>query len=193
MNKKYIRSVHIAEGVQTIGEKSFRDCSNLITINLPNSITKIGSGAFFECGKLSYLNLSSSLLEIERGAFAGTAIDRITIPEGITRLELDLFGNNANLKYVTLPSTLTKIERGVFWNCPELEHITIPENVTTIGEYCFFGCDKLTDIYNLSSTPQNIPPIHRNPSQITLHVPAESVESYKNAPYWQDMNIVAIK
>lgn len=133
MNKKYIRSVHIAEGVQTIGEKSFRDCSNLITINLPNSITKIGSGAFFKCGKLSYLNLSSSLLEIERGAFAGTAIDRITIPEGITRLELDLFGNNANLKYVTLPSTLTKIERGVFWNCPELEHITIPENVTTIG------------------------------------------------------------
>lgn len=190
MNKKYIRSVHIAEGVQTIGEKAFRDCSNLITINLPNSITKIGSGAFFECGKLSYLNLSSSLLEIDRGAFAGTAIDRITIPEGITRLELDLLGNNANLKYVTLPSTITKIERGVFWNCPELEHITIPENVTTIGEYCFFGCDKLTDIYNLSSTPQNIPPIHRNPSQITLHVPTGSVEAYRNAPYWQDMNIV---
>lgn len=193
MNKKYIRSVHIAEGIQTIGEKAFRDCSNLITINLPNSITKIGSGAFFECGKLSYLNLSSSLLEIERGAFAGTAIDRITIPEGITRLELDLLGNNANLKYVTLPSTLTKIERGVFWNCPELEEITIPENVTTIGEYCFFGCDKLTDIYNLSPTPQNITPIHRNPSQITLHVPHGSAEKYRNAPYWQDMNIVAIK
>jgi serine/threonine protein kinase len=190
VNKKYIRSVHIAEGVQSIGERAFRDCSNLITVNLPNSITKIGTGAFFDNNKLSYLKLSSSLTEIGRGAFAGIAIDRITVPEGVTRLELDLLGNNANLKYVTLPSTLTKIERGVFWNCPELEEITIPENVTTIGEYCFFGCDKLTDIYNLSSTPQNIPPIHRNPSQITLHVPAGSVEAYRNAPYWQDMNIV---
>lgn len=190
VNKKYIRSVHIAEGVQSIGERAFRDCSNLITVNLPNSITKIGTGAFFDNNKLSYLKLSSSLTEIGRGAFAGIAIDRITIPEGITRLELDLLGNNANLKYVTLPSTLTKIERGVFWNCPELEEIIIPKNVTTIGEYCFFGCDKLTDIYNLSPTPQNITPIHRNPSQITLHVPAESVEAYRNAPYWQDMNIV---
>lgn len=192
VNKKYIRSVHIAEGVLTIGERAFRDCSNLITINLPNSITKIGTGAFFECRKLTYLNLSSSLTEMGRGAFAGTAIDRITIPEGIERLELDLLGNNPNLKYVTLPSTITKIERGVFWNCPELEEIIIPEKVASIGEYAFFGCDKLTDIYNLSPTPQNITPIHRNPSQITLHVPLGAAEKYHSAPYWQEMNIIEI-
>lgn len=41
--------------------------------------------------------------------------------------------------------------------------------------------------------PQSILPIHKNPSQITLHVPAGSVEKYRNAEHWKEMKIVAIK
>lgn len=38
-----------------------------------------------------------------------------------------------------------------------------------------------------------VSPIHKNPSQITLHVPKGSVEACKNAPYWQDMNVVELE
>ena len=130
---------------------------------------------------------------IERGAFAGTGISNITIPEGITRLELDLLGNCEFLESVDLPKSLTLIDRGVFFNCPALTQITIPENVESLGELIFWDSDNLRHIYNHAVTPQQITPFHRNVAQLTVHVPAESVEAYKAAPIWRDMTIVPLK
>ncbi len=192
-NKHYIKSVFIPNGILSIGIESFIGCKNLLTINLPNSITSIGDYAFHSCNGLRHLKLSTNITMIPKGAFAGCKFTEVTIPEGVTEIRLDAFGNCSELKEVDMPSTLTRIERGVFWNCESLQSIDIPAQVTLIGEYLFYGCDKLTDIYNFSVEPQVILPIHRNPAQITLHVPAESVDAYRNAPYWQDMNIVAIE
>lgn len=127
------------------------------------------------------------------GFISGSQIKKVVIPEGVTIIGLDAFGNCGKLKDVTLPSSLIILERGVFYNCTSLEKITIPQNVKSIGDYLFFECTSLKDIYNLAIEPQVIPPIHKEPSQITLHVPAESVEKYRNAEYWNEMNIVPIK
>ena len=125
--------------------------------------------------------------------FSGCNITSITIPEGVIKIELDALGNCGKLEKVTLPQSLEVLERGVFRNCSSLKEITIPQNVTTMGEYLFFRCNNLTDIYNYAVVPQNIPPIHHNMSQITLHVPAQSVEAYKNAHYWREMKVVPIE
>ena len=192
VQKYYIKSVYIPEGVLSIGKEAFRECKNLTIINLPNSITHVDKYAFYACESVSYLKLSSSLTHINNASFTGSAITNVEIPEGITTIGLDAFGNCLKLKDVKLPSTLKEIDRGVFWNCISLKQITIPASVTTIGEFSFYHCNALTDIYNLAKVPQSIPPIHHNPSQITLHVPAESIEAYKNALYWNQMKIVPI-
>lgn len=191
MKKRYIKSISIPDGVVSIGKEAFRECKNITTINLPNSVREIDDYAFYGCSGVTYLRLSPAITLIPTGAFAGTNIKRVDIPEGVTVMKLDAFGNCTELQEVTLPSTLMTLERGVFWNCPKLKSITLPANVTSLGEYLFFHCDSLTDIYNLATTPQKIPPIHKNPSQITLHVPTESVEAYRNAPYWQEMKVVS--
>ena len=192
IQKYYIKSVYIPESVLSIGKEAFRECKNLTTINLPNSITYVDKYAFYACENVSYLKLSSSLTQINNASFTGSAITKVEIPEGVTSIGLDAFGNCGKLKEVKLPSTLKEIDRGVFWGCNSLKQITIPASVTTIGEFLFYHCNDLTDIYNLAVVPQSIPPIHHNPKQITLHVPIESVEAYRNADYWKDMNIVAI-
>ena len=92
-----------------------------------------------------------------------------------------------------IPSTVKHLERGVFYNCIELTTIDLPAALERTDEYLFFGCDKLKDIYIHAITPPQALALHRNPSQITLHVPAESIEAYRIAPYWQDMNIIAIE
>ncbi len=190
--KEYLKSVHIPNGIKTIGKCAFIGCTGLSTISIPNSITHIGNNAFHGCNKVYNLKLPPSLTEIPDGFIAGSQIRKVDIPEGVTIIGLDAFGNCSKLNDVALPSSLITLERGVFYNCESLEEITIPENVTNIGDFLFFECTNLKDIFNLAVEPQSIPPIHRNPSQITLHVPAESVKKYRNADYWKEMNIVAI-
>lgn len=137
--------------------------------------------------------MSSKLKVIPTACFAGYSCKHLSIPDGIEKINVDAFSQNDFIESITLPSSVRVIERGVFFNNHQLKEVTLPAGLEIIGEYLFFGCENLTHIYNLSPTPQQILPIHKNPSQITLHVPAESVEVYKNAPYWQEMNIVAIE
>lgn len=191
--KEYLKSVHIPEGIETIGKYAFIGCTGLSTISIPNSVTHISEYAFHGCNKVYNLKISPILTEIPVGFISGSQIKKVVIPEGVTIIGLDAFGNCGKLKDVTLPSSLIILERGVFYNCTSLEKITIPQNVKSIGDYLFFECTSLKDIYNLAIEPQVIPPIHKEPSQITLHVPAESVEKYRNAEYWNEMNIVPIK
>ena len=191
--KEYIKSVHIPEGVKTIGKCAFISCTGISTISIPNSITHIGNNAFHGCNNVYNLKLPPFITEIPVGFIAGAQIRKVDIPEGVTIIELDAFGNCSKLNDVALPSSLITLERGVFYNCESLEEITITENVNNLGDYLFFGCENLKNIFNLAREPQVIPPIHKNPSQITLHVPAESVEKYRNADYWKEMNIVAIE
>ena len=93
------------------------------------------------------------------------------------------------MKSIQLPSTLRTISRGVFWDCSSLETISIPAGVETIGEYAFYRCPKLEHVYNYSKDPQPLSVIF-NRKGITLHVPTESVEKYKQANDWKKLNIV---
>lgn len=191
--KEYLKSVYIPEGIKTIGKCAFIGCTGLSTISIPNSVTYIAENAFHGCNKVYNLKMPQFITEIPIGFICGSQIKNVVVPNGVTFIGLDAFANCGKLRDVTLPSTLITLERGVFYNCGSLEKITIPQNVKNIGDYLFFECAELKDIYNMAVEPQVIPPIHKNPSQITLHVPAESVEKYRNANYWNEMKIVAIE
>lgn len=189
----HIQSVSIPGSIKTIGEKAFHMCKNLSLVNIPHGCTTIKHAAFWGCENIQHIKLPKTLKTIGSSAFAGLAIESIEIPDSVITLTLDAFGICKNLKHVKLPQSLTTLERGVFFECSSLEEITIPENVTQIGEYLFWNCNKLTHIYNLAPEPQSILPIHKNPSQITLHVPAGSVEKYREADFWKEMKIVEIQ
>ncbi len=191
--KGYIKSVYLPEGLISIGDNAFIGCRNLLSLNIPSSVRVIEDNAFYDCRSLRYINLPPNITVLSRRLFAGSGLQKVRIPEGVTEIMLDAFGNCSALEEVELPLSLKRIERGVFWNCSSLKKITIPAQVNHLGEFLFFGCDNLTDIYNYSAEPQIIPRIHRNPKQITLHVPAESIDKYKEADNWREMNIVALQ
>ena len=71
-----------------------------------------------------------------------TALESITIPEGITRIGAEAFSDCSNLKDVVLPSTLKKIEKNAF-SGSSLKSLEIPESVTSLNQGCFFGCDNI--------------------------------------------------
>lgn len=92
---------------------------------------------------LPTLTLPAGLLKIESESFAGLAVQRVILPQG-----------------------LTSIEDRAFSNCRELLYVNLPDSLTFISADAFTGCDSLCLICNLGSygeayaRSQSIPYIH---------------------------------
>ena len=59
-----LESVIIPEGITSIGDESFRNCSGLTSIEIPDSVTSIGKMAFYECSDLISVEIPNSVTEI---------------------------------------------------------------------------------------------------------------------------------
>ena len=64
-----IRSVTITGDIKTIPGPCFYCCTNLTTVNLPDTLEIIESGAFMECPNLEKITIPASVKTIEFGAF----------------------------------------------------------------------------------------------------------------------------
>lgn len=76
---------------------------------------------------------------IAGGAFAGqTALEAVTIPASVQKIEAKAFQNCINLKTVTIAngSVLETIEQGAFYNCLKLESINLEAatHLATLGD-----------------------------------------------------------
>ncbi len=113
---------------------------------VPASCKKLEGYAFMANSYLEDLDLGSVTEMGEDIFYCCTALQHITIPEGITTLTGSVFGGCTALKQITLPESLEVIGSGCFYNCIALEEITIPASVTAIHENAFFNCPSLTRI-----------------------------------------------
>ena len=59
----------LPEGVTTIGDGAFRECSSLTSVTLPEGVTTIGEYAFKGCSSLTSVTLPEGVATIGRGAF----------------------------------------------------------------------------------------------------------------------------
>lgn len=65
----YGTSIVIKEGTQSIAEMAFANCSNLVSIAIPNSIDRICSRAFYKCSGLTNFEFPKGLRYIGYAAF----------------------------------------------------------------------------------------------------------------------------
>lgn len=187
-----VKSIQLPDGLEYIGSEVFWNDSSITTLNIPNSVKEIGPHAFQSCERLEHIKLSQNLKTIPYQAFQECrALTQITIPEGVESIGMDCFINCYNLKEVILPASLKRLDRGAFYLCKKLETIILPEKLEEFGDYVFHHCDNLTDVYNLSPIPQPITQIFDR-TDIRLHVPTASVELYKQAQGWKELNIIAL-
>ncbi len=63
-------SLIIAEGVTSIGNYAFYNCSSLTSVTIPNSVTSIGESAFRNGNQLQKITLGSGIETIGNSAFA---------------------------------------------------------------------------------------------------------------------------
>ena len=138
---KKIWTVKIENGVTSIGDWAFRDCSSLESITIPNGVTSIGDLAFNGCINLKSITIPESVTSIGYSTFEEcNGLTAVTIPDSVTSIGDWAFRNCSGLENITIQNGVTNIGDGAFIGCIDLERITIPESVTSIGNETFEGC-----------------------------------------------------
>lgn len=116
--------VSIFDGVTTIENRAFYQCTSIKSITLPNTIETIGEYAFYWCEKITQLIIPGSVRTIGKQAFTSCR----------------------NLETVVMNRGITEIPIACFMDCEKLLEITIPDTITTIGASTFYQCYALTVI-----------------------------------------------
>ena len=141
-----VKRIIIENGVSSIGDAAFFECSNVTQIAIAESVTEIGESAFHSCIGLTELTIPDSITEIGKEAFDYcTQLRAVTLPAGLTKISESMF-RNSGLTDITIPANVTVIEQSAFYNCDGLTTVTIPEGVTDIDPNAFYHCSALTSV-----------------------------------------------
>ena len=191
-----LTSITIPSSVTSIGTNVFYDCP-LISVTIPSSVTKIGGNPFAMCRSLTSIIVEKSNTKYDSrnncNAIIETSSNKLIsgckntiIPNGVTIIGEEAFYSCIGLSFITIPNSVTEIRRAAFTEC-NLTSITIPNSVTSIGELVISSCSRLTNVYCCAEIvpTTNLRAFIGSPlSNITLHVPKASVDTYKETAPW---------
>ena len=140
--------VVIPDGVTSIYEDAFYDCSLITSVTIPDSVVSVDSSTFYNCKSLQSINVSSDndiyksvdglllskdgkvLIACPRGR------KRVVIPDSVTSIGDNAFYACDSLTSVTIPDSVTSIGYWAF-AFSSLTSVTMPDSVTSIGDWAF--------------------------------------------------------
>ena len=155
--KDQITNVIIEEGITSVCNAAFFDCTNLSYVTLPNSLLYIRSLAFGDCILLESINVPNNVKVIEQDAFRNSPMTSFYIPKNVESLGLGFVSGEITVITVDENNPFFSSEDGVLFNKNKNKLIqypnkkagnyVIPASVDSIsGGSGFTGCTELTSI-----------------------------------------------
>ena len=137
--------------ITSLSNYSFRNCTELTSVLLPNALTYVGSFAFNSCEKLTSIDLPDKVVTIGNNAFAKSGLIEIELPTSLAKLggtsaTANVAASNSSYtfdqcldlkKVVFKGKNLTIIPKYVFNKTASLEEVILTDSITTIGSYAF--------------------------------------------------------
>ncbi len=138
-----IRSLIVSEGVTRIGAYSFEDCTNLTSIDLPDSLYVIADYAFFGCTSLTEVTIPVGVHEVGYGAFGESGLTKVTVLSRSVRYTED---------YETYENAITFPESAVFY-CGYSQYTDIycernNRQIVHVDDYLLIDADKGNSTYD---------------------------------------------
>ncbi len=141
-------SYRMPEGVCSIREEAFTNCSALTGVTLPSTLQTINNYAFMNCTGLEQIIIPDNVTSIFSMVFYGcTGLRYAILGSGLKDVYYSLFENCTALKQVLIKEGPTRIQNNAFKGCDALTSVTIPDSVTEIQQYAFASCNNLKSVY----------------------------------------------
>ncbi len=115
LQNEKIKIVEIGEGITSLGDMLFYECSGIVSVSLPNTLKTIGNKAFAGCKGLV----------------------KITIPDSVTTIDIEAFCDCSSLSEIQFGNSLEEIAVLAFCRCTALTSLTLPNSIKTIGTSAF--------------------------------------------------------
>ena len=148
--------------VERIGSNTFRSCTTLWDVILPEGLTTIASHAFY-FSEIQSITIPASVTCIESYAFDFCSNMKslyISDLEAWCRLEFEsetchplnysysgkMYLNGEEITELVIPDGTKTIGDYLFYRCYGITDIHFPDSVTSIGKWVFSGFDGLTDL-----------------------------------------------
>lgn len=110
-------------GITEIGANTFRDCTALWKVNIPESVLTIGSGVFAGCKGMNSFTIPNSVTSIGNYAFEDCSrLKSVTISDSVTSIGDGAFNDCSSLTSVycrptTPPAVYYRFENNYYWRC----------------------------------------------------------------------------
>lgn len=147
-----LRSIHIPQNVEKIGDAVFRYCEKLVSVTVdPYALGKtmsIPKNAFSGCISLTEVDLSKNvhIVRIGKEAFSHCmALKKVSLPQWLVAIDSFAFGECCSLLAIDLPEGLRRIGEFAFMSCLSLGEMEIPRSVGTVHTNSFMSC--YADVY----------------------------------------------
>lgn len=162
--------VKLLEGLQSINDKVFQGCKNIISITIPNSVTKIGERAFYNCTELLEVTMGAGMrvggnqlgysafgmcnkivhirsltgesLSIYRGNFRFTSVVEF-LTDSTTPFSNELNVDKNGIRTYTVGKSVYAI--GYAGNSSVLD-LSLNKSINSIYDYAFRGCTGLQTV-----------------------------------------------
>ncbi len=128
---KTIEEFYCSDNVTALENSALTGCKSISKIDVPYGDV---IGKLFGASKHS-----------ENIKYVPETLKDVTISK-VTEIKDNIFSNCTAIEKITLPEGLVSIGNAAFFNCKELQNVNIGLNVANIGSQAFAGCSKLTTI-----------------------------------------------
>lgn len=184
-NCSQLMAVTIEEGVQSLGDSCFAGSTLMLRqVEIPASVSYIGEQAFYINAWQTYGNLKS--IDVDPNNRNYTSVDGVLYNKAMTRL-MQCPGRFVG--ELVIPEGVTETADYSISYCSDITRVVVPSTMQRLGEFFLNNCPRVTEL----EMHAVVPPAHTSRlvvsnyayPDLTLYVPAESLDAYKEA-YWGD-------
>ena len=129
-----LESVHLGEGLTSIGANAFACCSSLKEISIPQNVTEINDNAFDLCRSLQSIEFQGTLKTVGESVFNNcSSLKKLELPDSVTTLGGPNgrgFMSNVDFEEFRIPAGVTKC----YVEANTIGKLIITKNVTSYSE-----------------------------------------------------------